>query len=268
MFNFLKQLPHTLYEGDKGGGAVDDPPPKVEMVEKVDPVTGAKIQVPKEFDVLLGHMISKQREEVEGKYKPLVTQLEEEKNKSHEVEAELNRIKEASLSAEERAANNAKKVINEHENKRKAAEVERDHFKGKYFEMITRNAVYDSFGDTKLCNPEQTAILFEIQGLPEIEEIVDGMGKGTGRFEPKFTLEFTNDQGEPEKIKGRAKDLFKRWIELPENDHLVQNDLIPGGGGPRGGGPKGNSSVLSGEAYDKLPPSEKLKLARKEQSKQ
>lgn len=270
MSNLRRQLPFIMHEGDKGGGAggegdKNDKTPPVEMVEIPDPVTGSKVQIPKEYSILLGHVISKQREEVEGKYKPLLKELDEEKERSAGVQAQLDKIKEESMSAQERAEHNAKKVIDEHEKKRKSAEEETAKFKALYFKTIIRNSVHEAFGDTKLCNPEQTAILFEAQGTPEIEEVVDGLGKPTGEFQPKFTFKFQNDNGEFEPVSGSAKELFKKWIELPENWHHIQNDLPPGGNS-RGSQNRVKQHGLSDEDYNKLSPSEKLKMARKQQS--
>ena len=248
--------------GDGGGVPGEGNKSQNEYVERVDPVTKTKVKIPKEFDVFLGHTIASQRNEVEGKYKPLVEQLEKEKVEFESVKAELDRIKEESMTAEQKAQNNARKVIEENNKKLKVAEGERDQFKGLYFKTVTRNAIYGAFGDTKLCNPEQTAVLFEFAGNPSMEEIVDSSGKPTGIFEPMFIMNLSNDKGEAETVKGRAAELFKKWIDQPENYHLVQNDVSPGGGS-RSDRNKGGRGIN----YDDMSPVDALTEARRQQSK-
>jgi hypothetical protein len=272
MYLFLKQIQNQYlvrFLGPDDGGAGGDDGVKLsgddgvklsgKFIEKTDPVSGKKVKIPVEYDSVLGHFISKTREETERRFKPMLEALESEKADLSGIKAEYEKLKEASMTAEERAQNNAKKVIDEHEKKRKVAEDERDRFKNLFFSSTIRNEILSSFGDIKLCNPEQVAILFETEGGARPEELVDSEGKPTNRWGAKVKLMLEDDKGNPEEVEGSPKELFKRWIGLERNAHHVQNNIIPGGGSRQGTHTKGKTD------FSKLPPKERIDAARQAQ---
>lgn len=248
-------------EGTKGGGGEEGLKLSGKFVEKVDPVSKQKIKIPAEFESVLGHFISFTRNEAEGRFKPMLEALENEKADLSGIKAEYEKLKEASMTAEERAQSNAKKVIDEHEKNRKKAEDERDRFKGLFFQTIVRNDILSSFGDTKLFNPQQVAVLFEQEGRAVPEELVDSSGKPTGKWGTKMTLSLENDKGETEEVSGSPSELFKRWIGLDRNLHHVQNDI------PSGSGTRQNQNSKGKVDFSKLSPTERMNAARQAQSK-
>jgi hypothetical protein len=260
-------------EGDDGagtGGTSQNNSPKFsgQYKEMADPVSGQKVMIPVELETFFGHTISKTREsiktEVEGKYKPLLETLEKEAGEGSLAKAELEKIRLEAMSAEERAQANAKKKIEEYEKKYKDKESEATTWKGRFEKSTIRNDIMSSFGDAKLCNSGQVAMLFEMEGNAVISEIVDNEGKPTGQFETRVSLILEDKDGKPERVEGTVQELFKRWISLDRNSHHLLNTM-PAGSGARGGG--GYRSGMSADALAKLSPVERLKEGRREQGR-
>lgn len=246
--------------GEGGSGAGDGSGDgSATFIEKVDPVTGKPVKIPAELDKVLGHFISKTRSEVEGKYKPIIEGIESEKADFVAIKAEYEKMKEASMSAEERAQANAKKVIDEAVKRERLAMDDAKTWKTRFEKSTIQNDILTSFGKTELCNPGQVAMLLEAEGRARISEVVDDEGKPTGRFETRLTLELQTDKGETETVEGSPTELFKRWIALDRNAHHMRNELASGSGSRAGVKPGGK---FSSAEFQKLPPVERMRMAR------
>ena len=227
------------------------------MVEKKDPVSGETIKIPVELDPYIGHLISSTRKNIESQYKPLVEKLEGDTAEFAEVKAELEKLREASMTAEEKAAENARRKIAEHEIATKNAQQQATQWKDMYMNSVVKNDILNSFGDAKLNNPEQVAILMENEGRARVEEVLDSSGKGTGQYQTIVTLQLTNEStGYLENVEGTPKELFKRWCNEERNLHHIQNSLNPGGNSNPGSRKGGKVDYMS------LSPTERLNAAR------
>jgi hypothetical protein len=260
--NFVFDLQRFGPDDDDKGGDID---PKVlelakmfsgEVVEKEDPITKKSIKIPKELDAVIGHFISTTRAATEGQYKPLLEKLEGESAELTDVKAELEKLREVNMTAEEKARADAKKVIVKHEAAVKTAEEKAAFYKNLFESEKVSNEIYGSFGDKKLCNPKQTALIFEKEGEAHLEEIIDAEGKPTNTFETRMSLMIENEDGEPIKCEGTPGELFKKWVEQEKNLHHLQNDLPPGGGSRSSGKGKGKVDL------SKLSPVERMNAAR------
>lgn len=251
---------------DGNGGDPDSVKFSGKMVEKVDPVSNQKVMIPVELETFFGHTISRTRDavkvEYESKYKPLLETLEKEAGEGSQAKAELEKIKLEAMTAEERAQANAAKVIAEHEKVRKQATEEANTWKSRYEKSTIKTDIMSSFGDAKLCSPEQAMILFQIEGGARLSEVVNGEGKPTGEFETRVTLMLEDKNGNPEQVEGTPKELFKRWIALERNSHHVMNTMSAGSGTRPAGGYKGGR--INEEALMKLSPTERMKFAREQ----
>jgi hypothetical protein len=227
-------------DGGTGGEATAE---AIVYIEKKDPITGTVVKIPKDLESLLGHYISHTRGEVEKKFKPIVEELEKEKTDLTGIKAAYDKLKEDAMSAEDRAAANAKKVISEFEKKSNVALSEADKFKKLFHKSVVENDILTSFGDIKLCNAKQVALLFENEGNAHPEEVIDGDGKATGRYETKVALTLENDKKEPVIVEGTPAELFSRWIKLERNAHHIRNDTVPGAGSRQGTNYSGNSTA-------------------------
>lgn len=239
--------------------ADDDPPkdePKVEWIDFTDPQTNKQVKIPKGVDVLIGHISARARKEAEEKYKPLLDAADAEKADFVSVKAELEKIKEASMTAEQKAQADAQKVIREHEAKAKKAVDEAENWRSRFVKSTIRNDILSSFGDAKLCNPSQVALLLEQEGKARIEEKVGDDGKPTGEFETRITLELVNDKGDIEIVEGTPQSLFKKWIDQDRNLHHQAVTMNPGGGSNGNNGRGAGKQDLS-----KLKPSDRLNAA-------
>jgi len=246
---------------DMGAGAAE---PK--MVDFKDPQTGQMIKIPENMSALLGNIIAKTRKETEGKYKPTIEALEKEAAEGSLSKVELEKLQLEAMSAEERAQANARKVIGEHEKIAKTATEEAQNWRTRFESSTLKTDIMSSFGDSKLCNPEQAAILFQIEGGAKISEVVDGEGKLTGNFETRVMLSLEGTDGKPEAVEGTPKELFKRWIQLERNSHHLMNTAPAGSGSRSGGG--GNRGGMSEAEMMKLNPTERMQHARDQAKKQ
>lgn len=251
--------------GDSGSqgkqGAQDNFGFSGKFVEKVNPVTKKTMRIPVEMEAVIGNFISATRGAVEGQYKPLLEKLENEASELKDIQIEYEKLKELSMTAEERAQENAKKKILEHEKTAKKASEDATMWKQRFEQSTIRNDILSSFGDEKLFNPAQVAMLFQNEGEARISEVVDDEGKPTGKFETKMTLALEDEKGEPEIVEGTPNELFKKWIKLDRNLHHVQNDITPGGGTK----PTGNSRG-GGKIDTSLHPTERMKQYRNAQA--
>jgi len=262
-------------EGDKGGGAGGESGDNIpafsgKFVEKTDPVSGSKVMIPIELDVFFGHTISKTRDSVkteyEGKFKPMIEALEKEAGEGSQAKAELEKLRLESMSADERAAEAIRKNKQELDAKYKTKEEEATAWKLRFEKSTIKNDIMSSFGDAKLCNASQTAILFEHEGQARICEILDEDGKPTGMFETRVTLMLETKEGRPEKMEGTAQELFKKWIQLERNSHHVMNTM-PAGSGSRPGGGNISGSRMSQEDIMKMNPAARIQLSREQGKK-
>lgn len=240
-------------DGDKNAGA--------KFIEKTDPVTGNKVKIPAELDNVIGHFISTTRSETEKKYKPLVEQLQNEKTDVDALKAEMEKLRQANMSAEEIARENAKKVIQEHEKTAKMATEEAKTWKERFEKTMIKNDIFASFAGIELCNAKQTAILFENEGRAKISEKVDADGRPTGDFETRMIVELVDAKNNPMVVEGTPEELFKRWIALDRNSHHRKNQL-PVGGGSRTTGGQANIKSLETERMAGMSPTERLNAAR------
>jgi len=257
-----------MAEGDEPGGG-GTPKFSGQYKEMLDPVSKTKVMVPVELETFFGHTISQTRnavkDEYEGKYKPLLETLEKEAGEGSQAKAELEKLRLDAMSAEDRAQANAKKVIEEHEKARKIAVEESSSWKQRFEKSTIKNDIMSSFGDAKLCNASQVAMLFEMEGQAKISEVVDEDGKPTGSFETRVTLMLEDKEGKPEKVEGTAQELFKRWIQLERNSHHVLNTMPAGSGSKGGGGNMGGR--LSTEAIMAMNPAARIQLSREQGKK-
>ena len=214
------------------------------------------------FQPLLGHVISATRKDTQGKYEGLEEQIEKLQSENEEfkgIREEFEKIQQEKMTAEERAQLNAQKVIQEHEKKTKEATEKASVWEKLYKETVVRNEIMTSFGDSKLWNPEQVAVLFEKEGNARVEEKVDYAGKSTGQYETIVTLNIEDDKGIMELETGTPRELFPKWIKMDRNSHHLQNDLKPGGGTSQ------KVKLQSGEKIDLSEiedPIERMNLAR------
>jgi len=230
----------------------------IEYVEKVDPVTRKSIKIPKELEVFLGHTISSTRSQTEDKYKTMIDQLQNEAADLPAIRAELEKIQEEKMTAEERAASNAKKKIDEANKNAEKYKDFAENWKRKFEESTIKNDILSSFGDTKLCNPSQTAYLLEREGNARVEEIIDAEGKPTGRFETKLSLQIENEDGNIEDLEGTPLELFKKWINQERNLHHQVIDIKSGGDTKR-------IKTVGGRIdYSKLSPTERMNIHREQ----
>lgn len=266
-YDFMKHSPDGAESGGTGDSAAGNtsatqatglPGFSGTLVEKKDPVSGQSYKVPVELEPFIGHLISSTRNSVESQYKPIVEKLQGDTSELSEVRAELQKLQEAQMTAEEKAQANAARKIAEHEAQARNASEESKQWKTRFMDTMIKNDIYGSFGDLKLCNPEQTAILLQSEGRATVEEVLDHLGKPTGQFQTRLTLQLMNETtGNMEIVEGTPKELFKKWIGQERNMHHQLNNLIPGGnssGGPNRG--------RNGVDYMKLSPEERLRVAR------
>jgi len=262
----LEDLKRIFLAPDDGGGSPGGSAPEGEgntqkFVDKIDPVTGKTVKIPAELESVIGHFVSKTRSEVEAKFRPMLEQLESDKTDFETIKSEYEKLKEASMTAEERAQENARKKIQEHERTAKEKSEEAMKWKGMFEKSTIKNDIFSSFGDTKLCNPGQTAMIFEMEGQAFMSEVVNNDGKPTGNFETRVRVLLEDDKGNPEEIEGTPAEVFKKWISLDRNSHHLLNTMSPGSGSRTGGNKTGG---MSQDQLMKLSPTERMKIAREQ----
>ena len=183
----------------------------------------------------------------------MVEKLEGETAELSDIRAELLKIREASMTAEELATANAAKKIAEHEARSKNALEESVRWKSRFFDTMITNDIFGAFGDTKLCNPQQTAILLQNEGRAQVEPILDDNGTPTEYFQTKIYLKLRNETtGMMENVEGTPKELFKKWVNQDENLHHQLNNLAPGGSSAAGKGRNGKVDWLGMSAEQRL----------------
>ena len=256
-------------EGDAGdgrpGGGDNTPKFSGQFKEMTDPVSNQKVMVPVELETFFGHTISKTRDsikkEFESKYQPMIDALQAEAGEGSKAKEELEKIRLEAMSAEERAQANAKKVIDEASKKEKAAMEEANKYKSLFEKSTIKTDIMSSFGDAKLCNPSQVAMLFEMEGQAVVSQKVNEEGKPLNEYETRVRLTLEDKNGNPEIVEGTPAELFKRWISLDRNAHHVLNTSASGSGARPGSNKMGG---MKGEEFQKMNPVQRMQLAREQ----
>lgn len=257
-------------EGDAGDGKPGgDAIPKFSgnFKEMVDPISNQKVMVPVELETFFGHTISKTRDsikkEFESKYQPMIDALQAEAGEGSKAKEELEKIRLEAMTAEERAQANAKKVIDEAAKEKKLALDEANKYKSLFEKSTIKTDIMSSFGDAKLCNPAQVAMLFEMEGRAVVSQKVNDEGKPIDAYETRVSLVLEDKNGNPETVEGTPAELFKRWISLDRNSHHVLSTVTPGSGAKPGLDKTGG---MKSDEFQKLSPVQRMQITRERSS--
>ena len=215
--------------------------PATDTIDYTDPLTGALVKIPEEMKSLMGHVITKTRKDVtktfEERNKPILEKMESMAAENEEMAASIIELRESSMSGDEKKKAEKEKIRAEAEKALKVATEQAAHWQGQFYKMKQEVDIYRSFEDSKLCNPEQAAVLFMTEGGAKVEEIKDAAGNPTGKYTTMMTLSLPKgEDGEFEEVTGTPADLFKRWVSQNKNLHHLENGLKPGGGSKPGEG--------------------------------
>ena len=256
-------------EGDAGdgsqGGGDNTPKFSGKFVEKIDPVSNQKVMIPAELETFFGHTIAKTRDsikkEFEVKYQPMLEALQAEAGEGSKAKEELEKIRLEAMTAEERAQANAKKVIDEAAKKEKTALETAEKYRSLFEKSTIKTDIMSSFGDAKLCNPIQVAMLFEMEGQAVVSQKVNEEGKPIDDYETRVRLTLEDKNGNPEIVEGTPSELFKRWISLDRNAHHVLNTSASGSGVRPGSNKMGG---IKGDEFQKMNPVQRMQIAREQ----
>ena len=247
--NFLKLFPD---DGAQPGGGDQTP----EMMSILDPVTKQNVEIPKSVNDLIGHMISTERkitrDTVKKEFAPFMTSLESLKGENEELAKEVEKFKESQMDEKQKATAQAERQQKEIENKMKSLEDKSLFWQAKCFEMQKKDDVRKAIGDVNLRNPEQTVQLFLLEGDAKVEQIFDDTGKGTNEYRTYLKMSLLNEQNQVEEVTGTPSELFSRWVNQPQNQHHIANNLTPGAGSQKGSQTGSSEKTITREAFDKM----------------
>lgn len=225
--NFIK---FDKDDGAGGGGDTDpakntqDPPKDGDTFKFKDPANYKEIDLPKSInginlEELLGHVISKSRQDTEKKYKQLVDAAKEEQTgEFKKLQEKIQQLEDERLSAEDRV-----KVVAERE--KKTWETKMTDLQGKadrnwylFQENKITNDIYSAFTGFDLYNPEQTMMILRTLGKAKLVE-------ENNNFYTKVSFNF---DGQDEEFSPR--EAVQKFLARPENAHHLKNNLKSGNG--------------------------------------
>lgn len=259
----------TKYDTDDGaGGAGGAGNNDIEFISIKDPVTNEDVSVPKSLEHLVNHLISGTRGQVkkeekkthEEMMKKLEDQLRDRDTTNEELLSQLDVIREETMTADEKAKSKIERTLGDNQKAIDTLSGEKDKWKSMFFDHKMFSDIYSSFGDHRLCNPEQVAYLLKKDGKADVKEVYDSKGESTGKYETVLALDIKNKDGDIEEINGTPAELFEKWINQSRNAHHLVNNLQQGGGSQIT--PVYGDKSL--EALKKLPPVERMKVARRQ----
>lgn len=147
------------------------------------------------------------------------------------LETQLEELRTANLTTEERARREGERLKNEHAVSLKNMEVDRDGWKGKFVGHKVTRDITDAAVGVKAFSPHQIVSMLERSAhLTEIE--LDG--KPTGDFLTKIKFNDTDKDGKPVVLDLTVTEVLKRMKELPEKFGNLFVDEKTGGLGATG----------------------------------
>jgi hypothetical protein len=257
---------------DANGNEIVEPtnpptPPKTgEFFEMKDPVTGEVRKLPKELEPFMGHVISKTRKETEGKYKPLIDDLNNQlKNnqlslgEQETLRARIQELEEANMSAEERAKLQIDREKKTWEDKHKKAEQYGNDGWNNFYQTKIDNDLFAALGKHDLYNPDQTKMILKTMGGAKVVK-----NEESGKFETKLTMLVPDKDGALKEQVLSPQEAVDKFLALPENANHLKASLRPGGGaGSSKGGKRGSDGAITFTRQDLLDPAKRKEYNEK-----
>ncbi len=206
----------------------------------------------------LNTVLKREKEKFRTERQALITQLETIQNDNKTtaetkaaLETQLDELRKANMSAEERARLEKAKLEKDYTTKLTEKEQESAQWRQRHDKLLTGYSI----------NSAATAHGVVATGVPFLEsyleprsklvEVVDAGGKGTGKFESKVSLTIPDKDGNPVDVEYSVKDAVKQMKDMPEQFGFLFASTAAGGLGAGTGTPgkKPNVKQMSPAAY-------------------
>ena len=223
----------------------DDPAPHdpPETFKFKDPVTNEDVELPKSMETLMGHVISKSRKDVEGKYKPLLDELKTKNSdiltKYQTVSSKIEELEMANMSVEEKA-----KAMMEKDKKKWQTDLDTEKQRAdqgwtKFFETKQQNDIMKALGKHNVYNAAQAMNILKSDG--EVKVVQD---EETKQYKTVIALSLPDESGNLVVQELDPQTAVDKYLALPSSANLLKDNLTPGSGTSQTGGSKGADGTI------------------------
>jgi hypothetical protein len=143
------------------------------------------------------------------------------KEEKKQLESQLEEMKNANLTAEQRVQSKFEKQIKDLTKRQETLESEGVNWKKRYEQSTIYNAISEAASQAKAFSPTQVVSL--LAGNSKLVEKLGGDGKGTGEFEVVVAVKVPKENGKDGEFEVKdlpAHEAVKSFMELPENYNL------------------------------------------------
>lgn len=242
-----------------------DDEPEVETEEKEEkqetppPAKKTKVQFDADQQAYVNSLVAEEKRKVQTKNQQLITQLETQKNLVATTAAEratldqrIEELKSEFLTKEELGKKESSKKIREIETRAKAAETERDYWKGLFQTDRVTTELTQAAVAHKAYDPEQITTI--LRNNTRLVEVVGEDGKPIkGKYLTKIRITGKDSDGKPVDLDLTATEAVKQMTEMPEKYGNLFNSGATGGLGgfntpsktAKGGPPKTTAEYMA-----------------------
>lgn len=203
-------------------------------------------------------IVAKERKAEEAKRNKLVTELQQLQTSTRLSEdertalaAQIEQLKNESLTTEQRLTRDLEQNKKKYTQDIEGLTVERDSWRSNYTDLLTDNQITAAAIKHEAFSTQQLLAVLKPQS--KVTEILDGDGKGTGKYQVLIKFQDTDPKTKkPVTVELSPEDVVKRMRELPE----LYGNLFKSGV-QRGLGNMRSDSGTTGEPdYSKMTPAE------------
>lgn len=223
-----------LFEGDDPGNEPDpgnDPAPEPDPGNDPDPLENQDTFTKEQVEKIVQKRVANQTKTKDK----LVAELEALRSKAQltveekkDLENRIEQIQNESMSKEQLAAKERKKLQEKTKKDLEDLTSDRDQWKNRYTESTIERDLLDAASENKAISPKQIVRLFRSDS--ELVEELDKDKKPTGNLVTKVSLMDTDDEGNTVKLKLPPKEAIKRMAEMEEYENLFNYEGVGGVG--------------------------------------
>lgn len=223
-----------------GAGGGNPPPPATFTQEQVNSI------------------VKKEADKAKAERQKLIQQLETIQNDAKttaetkaQLEAQLEELRTANMSAEQKAALERDKLTKAHTTELTAAKTEAQTWRGRHDDLQIGYEITTEATKAEMLPQSLPFVEAFIKPRTKLVDVLDDDNKPTGRFTPKVTMQIVDGKGNPATVEYTVAEAMKYMKETPEQyGHLFKTNAAAGlGAGTGTPGKKPNIANMSPAQY-------------------
>lgn len=212
-------------------------------------------------------LLAKEKRQFQEKSKQTLTQLEQlqqsaalTQEEKTNLEAQIEELRQRSMSAEEIAKQQVEKTKKEYDGKLTQTQQEAQRWEGSFKNMLVANSITDASIKHNAFSPQQ--IIAVLRPTTKVVEKIGADGKPTGEFEARVMFHGKNEKNEPVTLDLTVEEAVKQMRDNPTDYGNLFKDMTKGGVGTVIG--EGKGGTLTSQQLANLTPAQYAELRKKQ----